>query len=165
MKTIQVWGNNEDLGFVNLSDLRDADLSYADLTGADLSCTNLRGAHLSCTNLRGANLTGANLRGANLRDADLRNADLTGANLRDADLRDTNLSCTNLRDATIDFSCWPLHCGSLRAKIDNRLEAQLLYHVISVSNHKDTFTKAQIDFANTFHRVQSGECPKLERGF
>jgi len=66
-----------------------------------------------------ADLQGADLQGANLRGADLRVADLREANLREA----------NLQGANLDFSAWPLSCGSLQAKADERLVAQLLFHV------------------------------------
>ena len=61
---------------------------------------------------------------ADLSAADLRCADLSGANLRDADLRGANLS-----GADLDFSCWPLWCGSKNVKADDRLVAQLIFHV------------------------------------
>lgn len=64
--------------------------------------------------LRWANLSGANLRGANLRGADLSGADLSEADLSGADL---------------DFACWPFHCGSTWAKADDRLFAQILFHL------------------------------------
>ena len=59
--------------------------------------------------LHGANLCGADLCGANLHSADLHSANLCGANL--------------------DFSCWPLWCGSKNVKVDDRLIAQLIFHV------------------------------------
>ena len=113
--------------------LADADLTDADLTRADLTRANLTRA-----NLTDANLTDANLTRANLTDADLTRANLTRADL--------------------DFACWPLWCGSLNVILDDRLKAQLVYHVISVCG-ADKFTPEQLAFANTFHRV--GECPKL----
>ena len=61
-----------------------------------------------------ANLRGANLQGANLPRANLRGANLQGANLQDADLA---------------FSSWPLWCGSVGVKADDRLFAQLLFHL------------------------------------
>ena len=67
---------------------------------------------------------GANLRGANLRGADLYGADLYGA-----DLRGANLYGADLRGADLDFSCWPLWCGSKNVKADDRLVAQLIFHV------------------------------------
>jgi len=76
----------------------------ADLQGADLRGANLRGANLQGANLRGANLQGANLRGANLRGA-------------------------NLQGANLAFCCWPLWCGSIAARSDDRLFAQLLFHL------------------------------------
>lgn len=46
---------------------------------------------------------------ANLSSADLCSADLSGADL--------------------DYSCWPLWCGSKGVKVDNRLVFQLAAHI------------------------------------
>lgn len=70
--------------------------------------------------------------------------------------------------ADLDFSCWPLWCGSLRAKADDRLVIQLLYHTLSLAQHseisaelKDALnTPALIQQANRFHRVH--ECGRIE---
>ncbi len=89
----------------------------------------------------------------NLRDADLRGADLRRANLRGA----------NLRDADLDFSCYPLWCGSLRIKTDKRIAAQLAYHLCSMQCDDAEYIKMRnsiLDFANQFHRA--GECGTLE---
>jgi len=99
-----------------------------------------------------ANLSDANLKSANLRDADLSNADLSNADLSFADLSFANLSDANLKNADLDFSCWPLWCGSLTVKTDNKLKVQLLYHIISIIG-TDFFTDEQVNFANTFHRI------------
>ena len=127
-----------------------ADLSYADLSYADLRS--------------------ANLRYADLRSADLHNADLSYANLRYADLRYANLSYADLsyadlRYANVDFSSWPLWCGSLKdVKVDARIARQLAYHLCSVVCDDPEFTSARkqiLPFANKFHRVD--ECGKLEK--
>jgi hypothetical protein len=102
--------------------------------------------------LREADLRRADLRGADLRGADLREADLSRADLRGADLREADLS-----GADIDFSCWPLWCGSLDVKLDNRQKRQLLYHVLAVC--PEYRTKELVAEANKFHRV--GEVPEL----
>ena len=131
------WINSEDDGV--RADLSEANLSGAELRGADLS---------------GAELRGANLRGANLSDADLSGADLRGANLSDADLRGANL----------DFSCWPLWCGSLAVKVCKRIAVQLAYHFCKLDCDDPEYIAARnaiLDFANQFHRV--GECGKLEK--
>ena len=103
-----------------------------------------------CANLRGANLRGANLSGADLNGADLYGADLYGADL--------------------DFSCWPLWCGSLHVKIDDRIAHQLIYHVcsavvsspeISDSIKSVMLSRPVLDIANKFHRVD--ECGELRR--
>ena len=106
------------------TDGESANLCGADLCNANLCGANLRGADLRSANLRSANLRSANLRSANLCGADLCNANLCGANLRGADLRSANLCSANL-----DFSCWPLWCGSKNVKADDRLVVQLIFHV------------------------------------
>lgn len=94
---------------------------------------------------------------AYLRGADLSYANLRGANLRRADLNETNL----------DFSCIPLSCKFLDIHIDDRIAAQIAYHLLkNVLYSKNTSKEAKeavkplVDFANGFHRVE--ECGKIE---
>ena len=126
----------------------------ANLSEANLSGANLSEANLSEANLRWANLSGANLSEANLRWADLSGADLSGA----------NLSGANLRGADLDYSCWPLWCGSLDVRVDKRLFAQLAYHLCRVAVEDNECKEAQIalaGIANQFHRVE--ECGFIEK--
>ena len=119
---------------------------------------DLRGA-----DLRSANLRGADLRGANLMGADLSDADLMGANLMVADLSDADLRSANLSDADLDYSCYPLWCGSLHLKADKRLACQLAYHLCSMQCDDADYIKMRnsiLGFANQFHRVD--ECSELE---
>ena len=90
-------------------------------------------------------------------------ANLERANLRDANLRDANLERANLRGANLDYSCWPLWCGSLRnVRIDKRIFAQLAYHICRVIVDDDECKAAQralYPIANQFHRVN--KCGRL----
>ena len=142
------------------ADLWDVDLQRADLWGADLRDVDLQGANLRRADLRDANLWGANLQRADLQGANLRRADLWGADLRRA----------NLRDADIDYSAWPLWCGSLEAYIDDRIAIQLLYHLlrpvqaspyVSQEVKERLLTDDLIKLANRFHRAE--ECGEIER--
>ena len=161
------WINSEDDGV--RADLSEANLSGANLSDADLSGANLSDADLRGANLRGANLRGANLRGANLSDADLSGANLRGANLRGAklsgaDLSGAKLRGADLRGANLDFSCWPLWCGSLAVKVCKRIAVQLAYHFCKLDCDDPEYIAARnaiLDFANQFHRVD--ECGKLEK--
>ena len=129
----------------------------------DLSGADLRGANLMSADLSGADLRGANLRGANLRSADLRSADLRGADLSGADLSDANLRSADLSDANLDYSCYPLWCGSLHLKADKRLACQLAYHLCSMQCDDADYIKMRnsiLGFANQFHRVD--ECGELK---
>ncbi len=69
----------------------------------------------------------------------------------------------NLRGANLDYSCWPLWCGSLNVKVDTRIAAQLAYHFCSLDCDDPKYIAARnaiLDYANTFHRVD--ECGKLK---
>ena len=157
----QKWINNEPGG--DRADLRGADLWGANLREADLREADLREADLREADLEGANLLGATLWGADLRRADLEGADLWGANLRGATLWGANLREADLREADLDYSCWPLWCGSLDVRACKRIAAQLAYHFCRLDCDDQEVIAAQnalIPLANQFHRV--GECGKLE---
>ena len=150
------------------ANLAGANLEYANLAGVNLEYANLKGANLEDANLEDANLKDANLERANLeyanlRGANLKGANLRGANLRGANLRGANLRGANLRGANLDYSCWPLWCGSLRnVRIDKRIFAQLAYHICRVIVDDDECRAAQralYPIANQFHRVS--ECGRL----
>ena len=122
---------------------------------------DLRDADLCDADLRDADLRGADLRGADLRDAVLRGADLRYANLRDADLR----------DADLDYSCWPIWCGSLGVHICERIALQLLYHTlyniayskyISAEIKRVLLTPEIVEIANRSHVVHHRGKPKIE---
>ena len=150
------------------ANLREADLWEADLRGADLREADLWEADLREADLRGADLREANLREADLWEADLWGADLWGANLRDANLRGADLWGAdlwgaNLRDANLDYSCWPLWCGSFGVRVCKRIAAQLAYHFCRLDCDDQEVIAAQnalIPLANQFHRAD--ECGKLE---
>ena len=76
-----------------------------------------------------ADLSNASLRNARLRNSDLSNSDLSNSDLRNTSLRNARLCNSDLSNAKLDFSCWPLWCGSRDVKADDRLVAQLLFHV------------------------------------
>ena len=136
---------------------------YANLQGADLQGANLQDASLRYANLQGANLRDADLQGANLRYADLQNASLRYANLQGANLQGADLQNANLQGANLDYSCWPLWCGSLDVKVDRRIAAQLAYHFCRLDCDDPDYISARnavINFANEFHLVE--ECGWLE---
>ena len=113
-----------------------ANLNSADLNSADLRHADLRGANLRYVDLRRANLKDANLNSADLNSADLRHADLRGADLRYTDLNSANLRGADLRGANIDFSVFPLWCGSFDIIVDDNILEQLLTHIqrLDISN-------------------------------
>ena len=110
---------------IQRADLCEACFWWADLREAYLREANLWRASLWQADLREADLREANLGRASLWQANLWRSRLGGANLWQADLREADL-----REAGLDFSCWPLSCGGLRAKVSDRTAAQLLYHAV-----------------------------------
>ncbi len=142
-----LWGAN-----LRHADLRGADLWRADLRGADLWRANLREADLQGSDLREANLQYANLRGANLQEANLQ-----GADLREADLQGANLWGANLRHADLDFSAWPLWCGSKGVRVDRRIAAQLAAHFCVLECDDPDYQTARdavLPFARSSHRAE-----------
>jgi hypothetical protein len=126
-------------------------------TRADLSDANLSDADLSYAKLSDANLSEANLSDANLNYADLRDADLSDADLNEANLCEANLSETNLSGANLDYSCWPLWCGSKNVKVDVRIAAQLAAHFCVLDCDDPAYIAARaaiLDFARTSHRAE-----------
>ena len=100
-----------------------------------------------------ANLSGADLRGATLSGAHLIGADLIGADLRGA----------TLIGADLDYSCWPLWCGSLDVKVDARIARQIAYHFCRLVCDDPEYLEARkaiASFANEFHRAE--ECGRIE---
>ena len=82
-----------------------------------------------------------------------------------ADLQEANLKEADLRGADLDFSAWPLWCGSHAVKIDRRIAAQLAYHFCAVVCDDPDYLTARaalLPLANTFHRVESDELDPLE---
>ena len=74
-----------------------------------------------------------------------------------------NLQGANLRKANIDYSCWPIWCGSLDVKVDKRIAVQLAYHFCRLDCDDPEYLamrEAMKDFANQFHRVD--ECGEIE---
>ena len=100
------------------------------------------------------------------RGEDLKYADLSGADLSYAKLSYAKLSYADLSGADLDYSTWPLWCGSLDVKIDRRIFCQLLYHTLRAGmSMDDEEVQALLNnpdvlrLANQFHRVE--ECGKL----
>ena len=99
-------------------------------------------------------LTEANEKGER---ADLSGADLSVANLRVADLRGADLSGAN-----IDYAAWPLWCGALNVALDERQQAQLLYHALAVSPAALSLaTPEMLELVNGSHVVLHHGCPQL----
>ena len=69
---------------------------------------------------------------ADLQEADLQEADLQEADLQEANLRLADLRWADLREANLDFSAWPLWCGSLNVTVSLDFVRQLSYHVMGL---------------------------------
>ena len=65
-------------------------------------------------------------------DVDGERANLSGADLRSANLRSAYLRHADIRSANLDYSCFPLHCGSKDIKTDIKLVRQLLAHICAL---------------------------------
>ena len=147
-------------------DLAEADLAEANLEGAKLAGAKLASADLNHARMSEADMSGADLSDANLDDAKLSFAKLIDAHLVGASMIGTYLYDADITGADIDYAAWPLWCGSSDLTIDERQAKQLLAHalILAVGNgfvSKDWIIGELIDYANEFHRIESGEFPKI----
>lgn len=119
-------------------------------------CASLRHASLKYAQLALADLTNANLMFANLTHADLGGANLAHAKLIHANLTYAELAYADLKGANLDFSCWPLWCGTKDVKIDRRLYLQLLAHLCAVNvddQECKAHQQASLELASQSHRA------------
>ena len=70
-----------------------------------------------------------------------------------ADLRSADLRRADLRSANLDFSAWPLWCGSVGAIVDDRIQRQLLYHAYATDNPEQDADIAELFQSELFRRV------------
>jgi len=151
----KLWLDDADGGI--RADLKGADLRGAGLWGAGLWGAGLWGAVLRGADLRGADLRGADLYKSNLRHADLSDADLRRAKLRYANLSDADLRGADLRGADLDYSCFPLWCGSKGMIVDRRIAAQIAAHFCALECDDADYIAAReaiLEFAQTSHRAE-----------
>ena len=93
-------------------------------------------------------------------DANLSEADLRWANLKWVDLSRADLSGADLSGANLDYSGWPLWCGSNHVKVDAKIAAQLAAHFCAVECDDKEYQKARkaiLKFAMTSHRARDLE--------
>ena len=83
--------------------------------------------------------------------------DLHGVDLHEADLRGVDL-----RGVDVDYSCWPLWCGTMGVKVDRKIAAQLAAHFCVLDCDDPDYQAARnalLDFARTSHRaIDLGLC-------
>ena len=82
-------------------------------------------------------------------------ADLSWANLREANLREAYLI-----GAVIDYSCWPLWCGSKNVKVDLKIARQIAAHFCALDCDEKEYKaarKAILKFAQKSHRAKDLE--------
>ena len=141
----------------------------ANMQSAHMRSANMQSANMQSAHMRSADMQCANMQRADMQCADMRYADMQCADMRYADMRYANLRNANMQRANIDYSAWPLWCGSLKAHVDDRIAIQLLYHTLSVVQNspyvseelkRTLLTEPVVDIANRFHRVD--ECGALE---
>ena len=112
-------------------------------------------ADLHGANMRHFNLSGFALRDTNLRDTDLRSVNFTNADISGSDMKGANL----------DYSAWPLWCGSFDVTVDKRIFAQLCYHLCRLKIDDIDCNWAQealSDIANLSHVVKHHGCPPIQ---
>ncbi len=84
------------------ANLKEANLENVILAGANLRHAELQAANLNYSDLSGANLTGANLESASISNSLLSNTMLVASILQDVNLAQSNLESANLENAHLE---------------------------------------------------------------
>lgn len=167
MRLHEIWLDGEEGGrraIMQGEDLRNVNMNRADMMGVNMQRANTQRA-----DMQDANMWGADMRGANMQRANMQRANMQHVDMQHADMRSAEMQRTDMRGVNIDYSAWPLCCGSLKAYVDDRIAIQLLYHTLSVVQYsryvsedvkRTLLTQDVVDVANRFHRVD--ECGKLK---
>lgn len=119
---------------------------------------DLRGEKLSTLDLRKFDFSHHDLKSTRFKNSDLR-----GVSFAFASFFGVNLSGADLQGANLDYSSWPLWCGSFGVKICKRIFCQLAYHLCRVIVDDEECKAAQRalrPLANQFHRVK--ECGEIK---
>lgn len=134
---------------------------------AGVPCRNQGGnAEKNCTIRKGQKMEQTKLRkilDEHKRWIETNQREGSRADLRGAGLQGAGLQGAGLRGADLDYSCWPLWCGSLDVKADKKIAVQLAYHFCRLDCDDPEYIKirnAVLNFANQFHRVD--ECGMLQ---
>ena len=75
------------------------------------------------------------------------------------DFEGAHLELAYLEGAYLDFSVWPLWCGSFDINVDMELVYQLALHICKLKNDSAEFKKIKkflTPYANKFHQVVDG---------
>ena len=84
-------------------------------------------------------------------------ATLEAAVKKEANLEGANLRGANLERVNIDFSCWPLWCGTKNVRVDIKIIRQLLAHVCCLDNTSKEYKEIKkliLPFAKKSHRAE-----------
>lgn len=148
-----------------------ASIAKCDFTEVDLKFSNLASAVTRSSSFIYANLTESNFSHACFEQTDLQNAILTRSDLSRAhfctsSLRNaemnlckmylTDFSGTDLSGANLDFSAWPLWCGTGHVIADARLAEQLAAHFCALNCDDPEYLVARaaiLEFATKSHRA------------
>jgi hypothetical protein len=81
---------------------------------------------------------------------------LNRASLIWASLDGASLNGASLDKADIDFTAWPLWCGTKNVKVDERIAAQIAAHFCVLDCDSEDYQRARtaiLDFAKKSHRA------------
>jgi len=123
----------------------------------ELQCASLKICAETAVKL-GIDLSDADFTDADFTYADFTDANFTYAKCTDADFTYADFTNADFTDARIDFSSWPIWCGSVKAIVCDKIAKQLMYHALAVAIRHipdGLMPPGLIDWVNESHIVKN----------
>lgn len=114
-----------------------SEFNSCDLSGARLEKVSARRSvflvcEIESAYAEGSDFSATQFNSCNMDSCDMNNAILHGVQFCRCNTRGMHLNGSDMTGANIDYSAWPMWCGSYGVKVDRRLFEQLVMHLCGV---------------------------------
>ena len=136
--------------------LEDAVLDGMSFRNCNFSFAMMKGASMVQTDFTRCNLSNVQLRDAKMMFASFDHCNLKRAKLNYADIRQVNFYRSELIDINIDFSSWPMWCGTKNSIVGEKLAQQIAAHFCALICDDPETKRMQallLDYARNSHRA------------
>lgn len=135
---------------------RRCDGESIDLSNSTIDMMHMRGGKLSRLELDNSTVRNTEARDVEMPEISMIDTNMTNVSIISCNIIMADLTGAKFINVTLDYSGFPLHCGSFDFTSDIKIPAQLAYHLCRIICDDPIVIKAQShlnELANKFHRA------------